>query len=262
MSRYFSIFMAFLKTSLVADMEFRANLSIKVLTDVIWYIAQLATFEVLFVHTDRLGVWHVEEMRVFMTMLFIIDALYMLLFAENLDQLSVKIVKGELDFLLTKPVDAQFMASFQRINTAYFVNIFMVVSAFFWSLGRLPEGIPWERLPVLLVVIPSGLAVVYCTRLLFAASALFFGANSSIMMVWFQLYRLATRPDFIYPRWMRFLVLTILPMAFVASVPTRLLIDTWSTALIWSSLIVGFAAFWLGRGYWQFAIKRYASASS
>lgn len=64
MSRYFSIFMAFLKTSLVADMEFRANLSIKVLTDVIWYIAQLATFEVLFVHTDRLGVWHVEEMRV------------------------------------------------------------------------------------------------------------------------------------------------------------------------------------------------------
>lgn len=262
MIRYFSIFRAFLKTSFVADLEFRANISVKVLTDVLWYIAQLSTFEVLFVHTNSLGGWQVEHMRVFMSMLFVVDALYMFFFAENLDQLSVKIVKGELDVLLTKPIDAQFMASFYRINTAYFINLLIVFTALGWALSQLPGGIPWARLPLLLMVIPSGLAVVYFSRLIFAASAMFFGGNSSIMMVWFQLYRLGTRPDAIYPRWMRFLVMSVLPMAFVASIPTRLLIEEWSPWLAVSSLTVGLLMIWLSRKYWFFAMRHYASASS
>jgi ABC-2 type transport system permease protein len=262
LKRYLSILSAFLKTSVVADMEFRANLSVKVLTDILWYIAQLSTFEILYVHTDRLGGWQVEQMRVFMTMLFIVDALYMFFFSENLDQLGVKIVKGELDFLLTKPIDSQFMASLHRINTAYFVNILIVSTGFVWALTNLPGGVPWSRLALLLIVIPSGLAVVYFTRLIFAASAMFFGANASIMMVWFQIYRLATRPDVIYPRVIRLVVLTALPMAFVASVPTRLLVDEWAPSLVFASVFVGLVTIWLSRKYWAFAMSRYASASS
>lgn len=262
MKRYLSILAAFFRTSFVADLEFRANLSVKVLTDLIWYTTQILTFEVLYTHTNQLGGWHVEQMRVFMTLLFMVDAVYMIFFSENMDQFGTKVIKGELDFLLTKPIDSQFMASLVRINTPYCVNFILMTGAFLWALTSLPGGIPWERLPVLLLAIPAGVAVMYFTKLIFAASALFFGANTSIMMVWYQLYRLGTRPDVIYPRWLRLVVLAVLPMGFIASVPARLMVDEWMPWLAVGSVIVGCLMVIFSRWFWRLALSRYASASS
>jgi ABC-2 type transport system permease protein len=243
-------------------LEFRANLSLKVLTDFLWYTTQFVTFEVLYQHTTQLGGWHVEQLRVFMGMLFMVDALYMIFFSENMDQLGTKVVKGELDFLLTKPIDSQFMASLIRINTPYCINFILVFCGFIWALTYLPVGVPWQRLPLLFVVLPAGVAVMYATKLVFATSALFFGANTSIMMVWYQLYRLGTRPDVIYPRWLRLVVLAVLPMGFIASVPARIFVEDWAPWLILASILVGCLMILFSRWFWRFALTRYSSASS
>lgn len=262
LKRYLSMLLAFFRTSVVADMEYRANITAKILTDFLWYFAQLLTFEVLYQHTTTLGGWHLNQLRVFMTLLFVVDALYMIFFSENLDQIPYKVVRGEVDLLLAKPVDSQFMLSTMRMNTAYCVNIVLVTAAFFWALSQLDNGIPWARLPVLLVVIPSGVLVMYATRIIFSAASFFYGNTSQLTLLWFQFYRLGTRPDVLYPSWLRYVVLTILPMGFVASVPARLLVDEWSWGLPLASLAVGISSLAFSRWYWQKALRRYASASS
>ena len=260
--RYVSMLFAFFRASLVADMEYRANITAKVLTDFLWYFAQLLTFEVLYQHTSTLGGWHLNQLRVFMTLLFVVDALYMIFFSENLEQIPYKVVKGEVDLLLAKPVDSQFMLSTMRMNTAYCVNIVLVTVAFFWSLSQLDGGIPWVRLPVLLVVIPAGVLVMYATRIIFAAASFFYGNTSQLTLLWYQLYRLGTRPEVLYPTWLRYVVLTILPMGFIASVPARLLVGEWSWWLPLGSLTVGILSLAFSRWYWQRALRSYASASS
>jgi ABC-2 type transport system permease protein len=72
-------------------------------TDIFWYIAQITTFEVLFHHTQYIGSWNLEQMRVFLGVVFVVDALYMIILSENLDQFSEKVRKGDLDLLLAKP---------------------------------------------------------------------------------------------------------------------------------------------------------------
>ena len=262
LSRYLKIWLAFFRTSAVADLEYRANVVIKVVTDFLWYFAQLLTFEILYQHSETLGGWHANQLRVFMVLLFLVDALYMILFSENLDQLPAKVVRGELDMILAKPVDSQFMLSMQKMNTPYCINILVVVAALFWSMSQLPGGVPWARLPLLLIAVPTGLAVVYSTKLLFSASSIYFGNVPSLMQLWFQFYRLGMRPDILYPPWLRYVVLGLIPMGFIASVPARILVGPFDWRLPVGCLIVGCGVLAGSRWYWKRMIRSYASASS
>lgn len=98
--KYWKLFKAFAKASFVADLEYRANFLTRIVTDIFWYAAQIMTFETIFLHTDNVGGWNLDQTRVFLGMLFVADAIYMVLFHDNLDRMSDRVRKGELDLLL------------------------------------------------------------------------------------------------------------------------------------------------------------------
>jgi ABC-2 type transport system permease protein len=262
MRKYLRMVYGFFKASAIADLEYRLNFVVKVATDVIWYTAQLSVFEVLFSHTNSISGWTLESMRVFMGMLFVTDALWMMLFSENLDRLSDKVRRGDLDLLLVKPVNSQFMMSLQRMNPAYALNFLLAFGWLVWSLGNLPEAMHWMRLFMLIITIPCSLAVGYSMRFFFSATALIFTRAENINYVWYQLYRLGTRPDTIYPTWLRYTVLTILPVGFLASVPTRLILNAPNYALLSALIGISVILLYLSTRYWKLALKFYSSASS
>lgn len=67
---------------------------------------------------------------------------------------------------------------------------------------------------------------VYVVRFSFATMAIFLTRAESIQYLWFQIYRLGMRPDSIYHPWLRFAILTIIPVGSIASVPTSFLVHT------------------------------------
>lgn len=246
----------------MSDLEYRMNLLVKFVTDVIWYLAQLMVFEVLFRHTRTISGWTVESTRVFMGVLFVTDALYMMFLAENLDHMSDKVRKGELDLLLVKPVNAQFMLSCKKMAPTYAANLFLGTIWLIWAIHQLPESIPLPRLLTLIVTIPCSLAISYSLRFFFSASALILTRAENVTYVWYQIYRLGTRPDTIYPQWLRYTVLTILPVGFLASVPARLVLETSNIWLFAGTIGVATAALYLSTRYWNFVVRSYSSASS
>jgi ABC-2 type transport system permease protein len=260
--KYLYIFAGFFRASAIADLEYRMNLAMKILSDVIWYTAQLSIFEVLFRHIPSISGWTIDTTRVFMGMLFVVDALWMLLFSENLDRMSDKVRKGDLDLLLAKPVNSQFMMSLQRMNTAYLGNIFISSSWLIYSISRLPVAIPSSRFLILIISIPSSLLIIYSLRFMFSTLAVLFTRAENITYVWYQIYRLGTRPDALYPPWLRYIVLSFLPVGFLASVPSRLILNSPDFTLL--AAAVGLAVFflYLSNRFWRFALKRYSSASS
>lgn len=261
MSKYLTLYKAFIKASLVADLEYRANLTIRFVTDIFWYAAQILTFETIFAHTDRVGSWNLEQTRVFLGVLFIVDAFYMILFSENLDKMSDRVRKGELDLLLAKPVNSQFMLSTQRVNTAITGNLILGTSWFVYALSGLPDynvlNLLW-----LLILIPAGLMTLYAIRFAFCSTAVVFTRSENLQYIFFQLYRLGMRPDSIYQPWLKTVVLTILPVAFVASVPATAVMEAPNLPLFlwvigWSATLV-----YLSGKFWRFCLKHYSSASS
>jgi ABC-2 type transport system permease protein len=260
--KYPRIAWALLRASAMADLEYRANMFVKILTDVIWYAAMLSVFEVLFQHTSNISGWTLESTRVFMGLLFLTDGIWMILFSENLDRFSEKVRRGDLDMYLTKPVNAQFMLSIHKWMVAYFGNLLIVGAWLAWSLSQLPGGVPWQRLPLLLILIPCGVLIMYSLRFMFSASAIIFTRADALNYIWYQVYRLGTRPDALYPPVARIVLLTILPVGFVASVPARVVAQGQDHWLVGASLFGAVFGLWFSGRFWRFALSRYTSASS
>lgn len=261
LKKYFKLLFAFSIASFKADLEYRANFVTRIVTDIFWYAAQIITFETIFLHTDNIGGWTIEQMRVFLGLVFVVDALYMIFFHDNLDKMSERVRKGELDLLLAKPVNSQFMLSFQRISTALVGNLLIGLSWLIYSLSSLPD-LQLSRIWWLCLLIPSGLMSIYSIRFIFCSMSLLFTRAENIQYLFFQLYKLGMRPDSIYSPWIRYLILTIIPVALIASVPARSLTAPADFALFlwapfWSVILV-----FISHLFWNWCLKNYSSASS
>lgn len=259
--KYFSLYGALFRTSFIADLEYRVNFLTRIATDIFWYIAQIVTFEVLFMHTPKIGDWNLEQMRVFLGVVFVVDGIYMIILSENLDQMSEKVRKGDLDLLLAKPVNSQFMISLQKASTAMIGNLLIALSWFTYSLWQLPD-FEWTRLAWLFFLIPCGLVALYAMRFFMAATAVIFARSENLQFIWFQLYRLGMRPDSIYTPWLKWFLLTALPVGVIASVPARALIEPANFGLFAWVFALSFLLIYLSHRFWKFALKFYSSASS
>lgn len=259
--KYFFLFCAFARASFIADLEYRANFLLRVLTDIFWYLAQITTFEVLYRQTNVIGDWTVEQTRVFLGVLFVVDSFYMIFLQDNLDRFSDKVSKGELDLLLVKPVASQFITSFQRLGTANLGNLMIAVGWLVWSLSALPY-LSAIRLLWLIIMIPNGFLVFYAFRFTFAATSVIFTKSENLQFIWYNIYKLGTRPDSIYFPWMKYLVLTVLPVGLIASVPARSILNPPDFVLFAWALFFGPFLVFLTVKYWKFCLKHYSSASS
>ncbi|MEA9357406.1 ABC-2 family transporter protein [Bacteriovorax sp. PP10] len=259
--KYILLYIAMFKASFIADLEYRANFFTRIMTDILWYIAQIMTFEVIYQHTQTIGDWNKYQMRVFLGLLFVIDAIYMIIIHENLENISEKVRKGDLDLLLAKPVDSQFMLTLQKANTAIFGNLILALSWLFYALHGL-EGFNYYRLLWLVILIPCSLMVVYSIRFMFSATAVIFTRSENLQFLWWQIYKLGMRPDSMYNPYMKMVVLTALPVGVIISIPARALLNPPElTYLLWPLILAPMLVYGTHR-FWNFALKFYSSASS
>jgi ABC-2 type transport system permease protein len=261
LKKYFSLYLAMFKTSFIADLEYRANFFTRILTDIFWYAAQILTFEVIYQHTNKIGDWGVKEMRVFLGLLFVIDAFYMIFIHENLDSLSEKVRKGDLDLLLAKPVNSQFMITLQKANTAILGNLILGTSWLIFALHGL-DSFNYLRLFWLLILVPCSLCVIYTMRFIFSASAVIFTRSENLQFLWWQVYRLGMRPDSMYFPWLKYILLSVIPVGVIVSIPARALLNPPNYFYLLWPLVLAPVLIYFSHRFWKFALRFYSSASS
>jgi len=256
-----SLFVSFLSASFKADLEYRVNFLIRIVTDIFWYLSQVVIFEVIFLHTSRLGTWSLEQTRVFLGMLFLVDSLYMILFHDNLEKMSERVRKGELDMLLIKPISSQFIISLQRMATAISGNLLIALTYLTWSLAQIPD-LKLSNILWLFVLLPLGLLALYSIRFTISSLALIVVKAENIQYLWYQIYRLGMRPDQIYQPWLRVTIFTVLPVGLIASLPSRILFEGFQLDLFLTALTTSLSFFYFSKWSWKKALVYYSSASS
>ncbi len=262
MIRYLRLLATFFRMSVIADLEYRANVIGKVVTDIFWYLTHIVLFEVMFLHVPSLGGWSIEDARVFLGVLFLADAIHMVLFAEGLDRFATLVVSGGLDLLLSKPVNSQFMVSCHRIAWSYLVNVTLAGSWLLWSLShRLGELSPLLFGKVVIGA-GAGALIMYALRFSFASFSLIFTQADNLQYLWYTLFRLSTRPHSMYPSGIKLLLVTLLPLAFIASIPAEILLGERDTIGIVSLLGVASGCLLFSRWLWGRCLRHYTSASS
>jgi len=260
--RYWKLWLKFLEMSWMADMEYRLNVVLRVVAEVGWYLAQVSVFEVLYTHTQTISGWDIHGMRVFMGTLFLSDVIYMIVFSENLENVFSLVRRGDLDQYLVKPIDSQFMVSMRKISTAYIINFFGIIVYLMWAIHSMPQDFSVGAIVAFFLMVGLGVVTIYSLRFLFSSLIVILQDAGNVHYLWYQIFRLGTRPDPIYPFYIRVLVMTVVPVAFFASVPARILVEGLDWRLCLSALLLAGFLLFTSHFVWNKALKRYSSASS
>lgn len=259
--KYLGLYTAFFKASLVADLEFRLNFVLLVLGEFIWYATQLMLYEVIYRHTSLIGNWTLQQMRVFVFLALFVDSIYMILWDPNFSKFNDEVRKGNLDLLLTKPINSMFMISSQKVSISHVPCLFITGFGLIYSLMQIPD-FNWFKLLWLLLMIPSGLSVIFVGRLALNSTAIIFSRADFLQYVWYSIFRLGLRPDAIYTGVFRYVLLFILPFAMVASIPTRFLLEPIYLGYVAWAIAMPVILMTFMNWYWKFCMKFYSSASS
>jgi ABC-2 type transport system permease protein len=275
--RYGSVLAAFAKNSLVRDMTFRANFFFECISSVSWTLMNLGLYVIVYRFTPSIGPdsgWGQWQFFAFLATTWIVHSVVETLFMSNAEQFSEHIRTGSLDFVLLKPIDPQFLVSFQRIDWSGLANLVTGVALLLFSLNKLGLADHLQAGTVLLygLYVACGVAILYSVMIALAASSVWLGRNQTLYDFWFYITNFSRYPMEIYQRgwgWSLWGIFTfIFPVLLVINVPARIIarpLDPrawWEWPLAGFALIAAVAALCASRWLFLRALNAYRSASS
>lgn len=260
-TRYFEIYRVTLKNNWVREAVYRTNFLTALATDVVWMAVEMSLFSVIYANTPVLAGWSQPQVFFFLGIFFASDALFTTFFQRNFWNFSDLVNKGELDILLTKPVNPVFLALCRWVNMTAIFNVVLGLGIAYRYSG--PAGFEggWRWLLVIAWLF-VGLATAILVRFAFSIWIFWTERSWALSRLYYQFFAFATKPDTLYPAAIRYLIMTALPFAFIGSVPARALLHGLSGAeYLWIAAVLS-AFFVFNWVLWHRGLKRYQSASS
>jgi ABC-2 type transport system permease protein len=267
--QYRRVFATFFHNSLMRELTFRSNFWITLLTRGFWFAIQVVMFDLIFRNVSQINDWSREEYFGFMATGMLVNAIVEAFFMPNCARFSELIRTGDLDFVLLKPIDTQFLVSLEKMELA-------MVSQFAFSLGLLGYSL-WGAhhqvtitgVAMYLLLIVAAVTFFYSLMIGLAATSIFFGRNQGLLDFWFYVTIFARYPSDIYSgspsaEVFRFLFSYVLPILLVITVPARVvlgkvLVPGWPGLYTLASAAISFT---VARAVFHWSLKHYRSASS
>lgn len=273
--RYLRVLATFARNSLVRDMTFRVNFLINVASSISWVLMNLGFYLLVFRFAPSIGAstgWEQWPFFAFLATGLLINSAVHALFMVNADDLSELIRTGNLDFVLLRPIDAQFVVSLTRIDWSALGNFCVGLVLLGTALVRMNyvPGLLEGLLYVFFLV--CGVAIYYSLMIALAASSVWLGRNLSLLDFWFYITTFARYPMEIYQgRFgapLRAAFTWVIPVLVVVNVPARLLVQSVrpGTASDWFlaafAVVAALASLVASRLVFQAALRSYRSSGS
>lgn len=267
LARYPRLYANLVRYCLVRELGFRFNFLARAIAGVGWLLLMVLYFDLIFGKTKSIGDWDRLEYFFLMGTWFVMYGIIEALFLENCTRFSELIRTGNLDFLLLKPVDPQFLATFERVDWAEIPGILFGIGLLIYStvVGHL--GVTFERAVGYVALLMCGVAILYSFMLMLASLSVWVVRTQSLHELWFYIVQFGRYPAEIYSDGLlgisiRILLLYLLPVMLAINVPARFAVKTIEWGYIGYSIFAAAALLFLSRRFFLLALERYRSASS
>lgn len=262
MWRHIKLFIVFLKVSLQDDAAYRSEFWMRILSTLYSLAIAAVALWIIFSNTNQVAGWSLEQVIVLIGTYHTVAGVVRAVFAPNFQRLVEHVREGTLDFLLTKPGNSQFLASFRRI--AIFAGAESILGLIVVGIGvsRLSGAEGVHAAIAFPFALASGLVLLYSFWLFIVTFVFWFVRLDNLPQIFWSLFEAARYPLEIYPGWLRGVVTYLVPVGVVVTVPARGI-----TGYLQLTSLAAFAAFaavalWAASRFWRFGIGKYTSASS
>ena len=267
MKRYLRLIAAFWSNSLRQAVEFKTNFWVNVLTNFGFLISLAVFLEIIFRNTASVAGWRKPEMFILFGTYSMLRGLSDTLFYKNLSQMPNYIRKGEMDFILTKPVNSQFYVSLRYIQLEELGQSLGAVCAIVYGCMTLPNGLhlSFEHVIVYILLGIFSMALFYSMNMLLMTLSFWFVRLDNLMVLADTVYGISRNPIDIWGVFgplPKIIFTYVLPLAFFATIPVKALFGAPAAPALLTSAAVTTVFFVASVAFWQFAARSYSSASS
>lgn len=259
MKRYFRIYRQFVRYSTMKLLEFRADFVISLTHLFLFTFFNVNFYRAIYGNVNSIGGWTYPEMVVLIGTFIIIDALFFTFFIINFGAFDNYVRRAELDRILTKPVDAQFMATLQRVQYREFSSFFMGVFVLVYGLVKSGHVTTVPEIVAYIIFCLASLSIMYSTSLLIGCLSFYFEKAEDLHEVIISFWQFAKLPD-VYRGAVKVAFMLFMPMVFASFVPAGIFFGKVNPWFLVYYLAIAVIFFTLSRIFWKISLKRYKSA--
>jgi len=258
--RAFGVLRAFWAANLAEELEYRANFLASLFATMFWLGTAVLTAAVFFRQTATLGGWGFWEVVALLGVFNAVGGVVDAVLRPNVGRIVDLVRRGTLDLVLSKPVDAQFHVSFRRLVVWRLSDVAFGLGLSGFALTRVDHAPGAGAIVAFLLTLGAAFAIVYALWLGLMSLAFWFVDVENLGILFDALYEAGRFPVSAYPAPIRFVLVYLLPIAWITTVPAAALTGRggWTTAL--SAVFVAAASLVLTRLLWRAALRRYTSA--
>lgn len=241
---------------------YRASFFAGVFSVILWVALSLVSITIITYQSALVGGWSKYE-------LFLANGIYSLVlgfmyffFRANFRDVSRLIRLGDLDLVLVKPCDSQFLVSVGKFIIYQLVRMAMGIIVIIYSLFALKITPTLIEILLFVPLLISSVLIIYSLWFFIITLSIWFVDLFNLDELFIQLTGVTRYPLEIFKIISKFLMYVTLPLVVITTVPAQILLQKLNVSLVVWSLVISLSLFWLTRRFWQFALKYYTSASS
>ena len=262
MTRYFSLFTLNLRTSIATAMQYRANFLIESVLSFAWLAIALLPLLVVFDKRIEVAGWDRPSALIVMAYFMGIKAIMEGMVSPSLVGLVEKIRTGAFDYVLLKPVDAQFMVSTATYEPEKVIDFLGAVALACYAFHLRGEWPSMGQVGVGVLLLLAGVLAMYSLWIVCAAIAFWVVRLDNLIYLLQALFDTARWPIQVFPGFWRAIFTFIIPVAVMTTFPAMALLGKLSTRTTLLTVAGALAMVMLSRLIWRSAIRNYTSASS
>jgi ABC-2 type transport system permease protein len=244
------------------ETEFRFSFVLWIFVNILWGTFRFLTVFLLFNTLGDIAGWSKEQALILSVISSITMSLLWVFVLPNLVLFPEMIRKGDLDFVLLKPVNTRFLVStryfeFDQVGRLIVAPILLVI-----LIGQFHMTVSLVNIVSCLVVMFAGIVTIYNAYFFVTTLSFWLVSVENMQNLLFSFNDAGQYPSQIFKGGIKVFFYFVIPVIFISTFPTQVLLGKTGLIAVPISLLGVVISSAISECFWNFALKRYSSASS
>ncbi len=262
MRRYFRLLWLFTRVSVQESAAYRTDFFASLLVTLLNFGAELVGLWTIFSNTRALNGWNVFHMLALLGVFRTMGGIVGLVIAPNMRLIMDDIREGRLDFVILKPINSQFFASFRRVVVWRLADIALGLVLVLIACVKLAASITIGKVIMFMLMLAAGAVIIYSFWLVLGTLAFWLTRVNNMEMVFWNVFEAGRYPVQIYNPVIRFCLTYIIPLAFITTFPAAALVGKSHISGLALAAFFAAASLFAASSFWHYGLRRYSGASA
>jgi ABC-2 type transport system permease protein len=252
----------FFKLGTMSEMEYRANFFIHAWEAIMILATGVSVLWVVFSQTKKIDGWTFNELLMVLGIYFFFYGMINMTISPSMKRFMKDVWNGDLDYILTKPENHQLMASARQVVIWSLAEVLIGVGIMITSLYRLRAAIGVSQALMFLVAVGAGGIVIYSFWLVIGTLSFWTTKIENLLLVFYSMYEAGRWPVGMYPFWLKYSLVFVVPVALAVTVPAEAIIGRLSWSIAGICVGIAIPQYLFARWFFHYGLRRYSGASA